>query len=142
MEQILDADLKSIDISLKKHPRNFDGLNLDETLESLVPDDYRLEFGASLHKGKERDKRSVRSVVSGILNWNENEVEETITQIDLPRIMYSFNIVGFEEGDEETEIEENLADVVRKEEIDTTYYEVLDLDLGEELCQRIRELDN
>lgn len=141
LEQILDANLKTVEISLKKHPRELEGLDLEETLENLVPDDYRLEFGVSLHRGKNQNKRSTRNVLSRLLGRDEEEIENTIAQIDLPRLMYSFNIVGFEEGDEDEEIEENLTDTVLKEEIDMVPYGLFDPDLGEELCQRIRELD-
>jgi hypothetical protein len=141
LEQVLDASLKKIEISLKKHPRNFEELDLEESLENLVPDDYRLEFGVTLQRGKNQRKRSARSVLSRVFGRDEKEVENTIAQIDLPRIMYSFNIVGFEEGDEDTEIEEDLADAVLKEQIDTVPYDLFDPELGEVLCRRIRELD-
>jgi len=141
LDRILDTDLKSVDISLKKHPREFDDLDLEETLEELTPDDYRLEFSVSLRSGKGRKKKSVKSVLGRIFNRDENEVRNTIAQIDLPRVMYSFNIVGFEDGDREKEVEENLTDTVLKEEIDTVRYGIFDENLGEVLCRRIRKLE-
>lgn len=142
IERLLDSELKKVNISFKKNPSTYEGLDVEGTLKSLIPDDYRLEFSVSLHRGKNVEKSSVREFMGQFTSWvgvDDSTVEESISKIDFPQIMHSFDIVGIE-GEEE--VEENLADVMRKEVIDTSRYGISDPELGEELCARLRNLDD
>jgi len=141
LERLLDSELKKVNISFKKNPKVYDGLDVEQTLKSLVPDDYRLEFGISLHRGKDLETSDVREFMGRFTSWighDEETVEQSITKIDFPRIMSSFEIIGIE-GDEQ--VEENLADDVLKEEIDTSRYGIYDSNLGKELCEHLRRID-
>jgi len=139
IERLLDSELKKVDVSFKKNPKTYGGDDVEETLQSLIPDDYRLEFGISLERG-ETEKWNVGEYMekmTSMLGMGNDTVEDSISKIDFPRVMNSFTIVGLE-GDEE--VETNLADDVMKEEIDTSRYGVYDSDLGEILCKNLRHI--
>ncbi|WP_435065638.1 hypothetical protein [Halobaculum sp. EA56] len=136
IDELLRMDLKKIEVSFKKNPKEYIERDYQGGLESSIPDDYRLKFTASLHQGDVEESR-VDEAVGNILEqlgFGHSTVEESISQIDFPRIMNTFRIVGLE-GDEE--VEENLADNVKKEKIDTSGYGMFDSQLGAELCQRL-----
>ncbi|RQG98183.1 hypothetical protein [Natrarchaeobius oligotrophus] len=138
VERLLDSTLKKVEISFKKNPQTYPELDPDDTIRTLIDDSYRLKIEASLHQDKNADATRVDEFVnhfSSILGVNEDSAEQSISQIDFPRIMHTFRIEGVESDDEE--IEDNLADIVKKEEIDTSGYGIFDPDLGEELCERI-----
>lgn len=138
LERLLDSTLKKVEISFKKNPQTYAELEPDQAIRSLIDDSYRLKFEASLHQDKDAEGSRVEDFVdrfSSLLGVNEDSVEQSISKIDFPRIMHTFRIEGVESDDEE--IEDNLADIVKKEEIDTTGYGLFDPTLGEELCDRI-----
>ncbi|MDB2274845.1 hypothetical protein PM022_09825 [Halorubrum ezzemoulense] len=138
LERLLDSTLKKVEISFKKNPQTYAELEPDQAIRSLIDDSYRLKFEASIHQDKDADGSRVDEFISrfsSLLGVNEDSVEQSMSKIDFPRIMHTFRIEGVEGDDEE--IEDNLADIVKKEEIDTTGYGLFDPDLGEELCDRI-----
>lgn len=138
LERLLDSTLKKVEISFKKNPQTYAELEPDQAIRSLIDDSYRLKFEASLHQDKDAEGSRVEDFVdrfSSLLGVNEDSVEQSISKIDFPRIMHTFRIEGVESDEEE--IEDNLADIVKKEEIDTTGYRLFDPNLGEELCDRI-----
>lgn len=140
LERLLDSELKKVNISFKKNPKTYSGDDVGETLHSLIPDDYRLEFGISLERG-ETEKSSVREYMdrfTSTFGMGNDTVEDSISKIDFPRVMNTFTIVGLE-GEEE--VETNLADDVMKEEIDTSMYGVFDSELGERLCKNLRNIE-
>lgn len=138
LERLLDSTLKKVEISFKKNPQTYAQLEPDQAIRSLIDDSYRLKFEASLHQDKEAEGSRVEDFIdrfSSLLGVNEDSVEQSITQIDFPRIMHTFRIEGVESDEEE--IEDNLADIVKKEEIETTGYGLFDSNLGRELGDRI-----
>ncbi|QOS14119.1 uncharacterized protein HfgLR_25210 (plasmid) [Haloferax gibbonsii] len=138
VERLLDSHLKKVEISFKKNPQTYAELEPDDAIRSLIDDSYRLKFEASLHQDKDAESTRVDEFIdrfSSLLGVNEDSVEQSISKIDFPRIMHTFRIEGIESDEEE--IEDNLADIVKKEEIDTTGYGIFDSRLGEELCERI-----
>jgi hypothetical protein len=138
LERLLDSTLKKVEISFKKNPQTYAELEPDQAIRSLIDDSYRLKFEASLHQDQDAEGSRVEEFVSrfsSLLGVNEDSVEQSISKIDFPRIMHTFRIEGVESDEEE--IEDNLADIVKKEEIDTTGYGLFDPNLGEELCDRI-----
>jgi hypothetical protein len=121
VERLLDSHLKKVEISFKKNPQTYADLEPDQAIRSLIDDSYRLKFEASLHQDKDAEGSRVEDFVdrfSSLLGVNEDSVEQSISKIDFPRIMHTFRIEGIDSDDEE--IEDNLADIVKKEEIDTT----------------------
>lgn len=139
LTRLLDSNLKKVEISFKKNPQTYEELDTDEAIKSLIDDSYRLKFEASLHQDKGAEKSSVDDFVdhfSSLLGIEEDTVEESISKIDFPRIMHTFRIEGIESDEEE--IEDNLADIVKKEEIDTRGYGLFDQQLGTELCDRLQ----
>ena len=97
-----------------------------------------MEFVASLHQDKDADSTPVEDFISrfsALLGVDVNTAKESISQIDFPRIMHTFRIEGVESDEEE--VEDNLADIVKKEEINTSGYGIFDQRLGEKLCDRI-----
>lgn len=138
LHRILNSELKKAEISFKKNPKSVAGDDAEETLSNLVPDNYRLKFEASLEQGKE-EHSSMRDFLDDFLsqmgNNDADEIPETIRQIDFPRIMNTFKLVGFEDGEEE--VEENLAATAEVEEIDISDFGLFDEDLGEFLCRTI-----
>jgi|GEM_PF-3792389 len=138
MERLLDSHLKKVEISFKKNPQSYAELDPDDAIRTLIDDSYRLEFVASLHQEKDAESTPVDEFVtrfSSLLGVNADTAEESISQIDFPRIMHTFRIEGVESDEEE--VEDNLADIVKKEEIDTSGYGIFDSRLGQELCDRI-----
>lgn len=138
LTRLLDSNLKKVEISFKKNPQTYSELDTDQAIRTLIDDSYRLKFEASLHQDKDANKSRVDDFVShfsSLLGVDEDTAEESISKIDFPRIMHTFRIEGIESDDEE--IEDNLADIVKKEEIDTRGYELFDRKLGQELCNRL-----
>lgn len=138
IERLLDSHLKKVKISFKKNPQSYAELDPDDAIRTLIDDSYRLEFVASLHQDKDADSTRVDDFItrfSSLLGVDADTAEESISQIDFPRIMHTFRIEGVESDEEE--VEDNLADIVKKEEIDTSGYGIFDPRLGEELCDRI-----
>ncbi|QSG07913.1 hypothetical protein [Halapricum desulfuricans] len=138
LTRLLDSNLKKVEISFKKNPQTYSELDTDQAIRTLIDDSYRLKFEASLHQDKEAEESRVDEFVShfsSLLGIDADTAEESITKIDFPRIMHTFRIEGVESDEEE--VEDNLADIVKKEEIDTTGYELFDQNLGQELCDRL-----
>lgn len=138
LTRLLDSNLKKVEISFKKNPQTYSELDADQAIRTLIDDSYRLKFEASLHQDKDANESRVDEFVShfsSLLGVDEDTAEESISKIDFPRIMHTFRIEGIESDDEE--IEDNLADIVKKEEIDTRGYELFDRGLGQELCNRL-----
>lgn len=138
LTRLLDSNLKKVEVSFKKNPQTYSELDTDQAIRTLIDDSYRLKFEASLHQDKDANKSRVDEFVShfsSLLGVDEDTAEESISKIDFPRIMHTFRIEGIESDDEE--IEDNLADIVKKEEIDTRGYELFDRGLGQELCNRL-----
>jgi hypothetical protein len=138
IERLLDSHLKKVEISFKKNPQSYAELDPDDAIRTLIDDSYRLEFVASLHQDKDADSTPVEDFItrfSSLLGVDVNTAKESISQIDFPRIMHTFRIEGVESDEEE--VEDNLADIVKKEEINTSGYGIFDQRLGEKLCDRI-----
>ena len=138
LTRLLDSNLKKVEISFKKNPQTYSELDTDQAIRTLIGDSYRLKFEASLHQDKNAEESRVDEFIShfsSLLGIDEDTAEESISKIDFPRIMHTFRIEGVEADEEK--IEDNLADIVKKEEIDTTGYGLFDPSLGEELCDRI-----
>lgn len=138
LTRLLDSNLKKVEVSFKKNPQTYSELDTDQAIRTLIDDSYRLKFEASLHQDKDASKSRVDEFVShfsSLLGVDEDTAEESISKIDFPRIMHTFRIEGIESDDEE--IEDNLADIVKKEEIDTRGYELFDPGLGQKLCNRL-----
>jgi hypothetical protein len=138
LTRLLDSSLKKVEISFKKNPQTYPELDADQAIRTLIDDSYRLKFEASLHQDKDADESRVDEFIShfsSLLGVDADTAEESISRIDFPRIMHTFRIEGIESDDEE--IEDNLADIVKKEEIDTRGYELFDRGLGQELCDQL-----
>ena len=138
IERLLDSHLKKVEISFKRNPQSYAELDPDDAIRTLIDDSYRLKFVASLHQDKDADSTLVDDFItrfSSLLGVSADSAEESISQIDFPRIMHTFRIEGVDSDDEE--VEDNLADIVKKEEIDTNRYGIFDSRLGQELCDRI-----
>lgn len=141
IQRLLNSELKKIEVSFKKHPEVHEDLEAEETMKQIIPDDYRVKFEVSIEQGEGTEEKRVDEYLEGffsVFNPDHDTVEETIYQIDFPRIMHTFRIEGMEG---EQEIEENLAEVINKAEIDTSQYDLFDRDLGERLCEEIRDRD-
>lgn len=139
IEQKLDnlkgKDLKKMTISLKNNPSDYDD-DMWNQFKHLTSD-YRLKFSISLERGS--NASTVQDKILDVLGNDDEEEDaliESLTQMDLPRLLYSFKIEAVEEEDQE--VEENLADITDKEKIDDERYSVNDKELGEELCQKIQ----
>jgi hypothetical protein len=138
LTRLLDSNLKKVEVSFKKNPQTYSELDTDQAIRTLIDDSYRLKFEASLHQDKDAEESRVDEFVShfsSLLGIDADTAEESISKIDFPRIMHTFRIEGVESDEEE--VEDNLADIVKKEEIDTTGYELFDQNLGRELCDRL-----
>jgi len=138
LTRLLDSSLKKVEISFKKNPQTYSELDADQAIRTLIDDSYRLKFEASLHQDRDAEKSRVDEFVShfsSLLGVDADTAEESIAKIDFPRIMHTFRIEGVECDEEE--IEDNLADIVKKEEIDTTGYELFDQSLGQKLCDHL-----
>jgi hypothetical protein len=137
IRQLLNSDLKTIDVSFKKSPETYEGDDTRRSLNSMMPDNYRLKFSVSLQQGDQQERQKVRDYLRNNLPMFGSDgetVEQSISKIDFPRIMHTFRIVGIN-GNEE--IEENLSDLVLKEEIDTDPYTPFSNDLGKRLCETL-----
>lgn len=138
LTRLLDSNLQKVEISFKKNPQSYSELDPDHALRTLIDDSYRLKFEASLHQDKDAEKSRVDDFInhfSSLIGIDTDTAEESISKINFPRIMHTFRIEGIESDEEE--VEDNLADIVKKEEIETSGYELFDENLGEELCERL-----
>lgn len=142
LERLLGSELQKAEISFKKSPKSLAGDDARDTLDNLVPDEYRLKFETTLEPGGDDDNMpDVGDYVSDILpilGGDDDDPKESIKQIDFPRIMHTFRLTGLEE-DADEEIEKNLAETADKEQIDMSGYALFDEDLGELLCNRISD---
>lgn len=139
LDRLLDQDLKKVEVSFKKNPTTYDELDASETLKSMIPDDYRLKFEVSVHRGNEVEKSKVRGYLSqfmSMIGFDDSTVEYSIRKIDFPKFMNTFRITGI---DDEEEIEENIADIAMKEKIDTSQYGIFDSELGEHLREKMMQ---
>lgn len=140
IDRLLESDLKSAEVSFKKHPKSITGVEVESTLSNLLPDEYRLKLEVSLERGAD-EETNVREAIGRIIPFfesDEDDIQATIRQIDFPRVMNTFKITGFEEDTEE-EIEANLAETVDKEEIDMSAYSLFDERLGQHLCNKLSQ---
>jgi hypothetical protein len=138
LEQLLDDELKKVEVSFKKNPRVYEELETGELLKEIAPEGYRLKFEISLEQGKEGEGESTRDRLSHIcsmLGKERDSTEESLKMIDFPAVMNIFRVTGVEDGEV---VEENLADMTLQEKIDTSGYGIFDIDLGEQLCEQIR----
>lgn len=142
LDDLMGKELKSIDINFKKNPTTYPELDLDSALDTMTGDDYKFHFGLTLERGNnepEETEEGLSKVLSaiGVGNDTSNQpITNSVRQLDIPKMMSTFEIVA---GDGDEEIAENLADTIRREEIDTTEYGYFDRDLGERLCDCIED---
>lgn len=136
--QLMNSYLKSTEISFKNHPDNIPGFEVSETLSNSVPDDYRVKLEISLERSAESQASVIDSLAEIMpgMSTGDDDIVETIRQIDFPRIMNTFKITGVD-GETEEEIEMNLAETVEKEEIDISRYGLFDENLGEHLYNKL-----
>lgn len=142
LDGLMGKELKSIEVNFKKNPTTYSELDLDSALDTMTPDDYKFNFGLTLERGNsepEETEEGLSKILSmmGADNGTSNQpITNSVRQLDIPEMMSKFEIVA-SNGDEE--IAENLADTIRREEIDTTAYGYFDSDLGEKLTDKIEE---
>jgi len=142
LDDLMGRELKSIEINFKKNPTTYPDLDLDSALDTMTPDDYKFNFGLTLERGNsepEDTEEGLSKVLSmiGADNRAPNQpITNSVRQLDIPKMMSKFEIVA-NNGD--GEIAENLADTIRREEIDTTAYGYFDKDLGVNLCDLIED---
>lgn len=142
LSQLMGKELKSVKLKFKKNPASYPELDLDSALDSVTEDDYKFQFGLTLERGNtepQETEEGLSKVLSliGVDTRSPNQpITNSVRQLDIPKMMSRFEIVA-DNGEEE--INENLADTIRREEEDTTNYGYFDQNLGEELCDLIEE---
>lgn len=142
LDELMGKELKSVEIKFKKNPTTYSELDIDSAIDTMTPDDYKFHFGVSLERGntEAQDTEEGISKVFNTLGLTDDSPNQPITnsvrQLDIPKMMSTFEIVA---KDGEQEIDENLADTIGREEVDTNPYGYFDERLGQRLCELIEE---
>lgn len=135
LEDLMDSTLVEAEVSYKRNPKTYEELEATEGIQSTIPDNYKLKYNMKL-RSKNGDKSGVVDVLADHLGLNTDTPVESITKLDLPGMLYKLEVTG-KKGDRE--INENLTDLVMKEEINKAFYQVFDDSLGEKLIERIED---
>jgi len=140
LSEIMGNEMKSVEINFKKNPTTYEHLDLDSAFDTMTEDDYKFQFGLSLEAG-DTDAKETEEGLSRIFSLlkpdtSSQPITNSVRQLDIPDMMSKFEIVA-EVGDEE--INQNLADTIRREKINKREYGHFSDELGEKLCELIED---
>lgn len=137
LKSLIDTELKKAEIRMKEFPELEVGDTPEQTAANLQPDNYALRLEWSLQK-TDNNKLTLEKIWSKLLGTDQDEVLNTLQQIDYPRLLSTFKVEGF--GDEEEEINENLLKTIKFVELEIETEQLADYDeIGQELCSILRD---
>lgn len=144
-DDILDKELKSIEISLKKEPSEVNGSSLFDDLNQMMPDNYRIGLDLSIRKPKTGTKEKLKNLLKSVTpGASEDDLASTLENVDLPSLMSKFKIDYYVGEDGEKEVKEhNFLQNLKQEEVELEPEELANFkEMTTRLCRWLRAYED